>query len=199
MAEQFHFDPDTYLAMVRREVPDYEHLQEVIAEAAGEVRVGRILDLGTGTGETLRHVVQRHPHAQVVGIDESERMLIVAHEIVPSADLRVARLQDPLPEGPFDLVTSALAVHHLDPSEKAALFARVADRLAPGGRFVLGDVVVPEDPADVVTPLDEGYDLPSRADEQLRWLADAQLTATLRWSRRDLAVLIGDRAPSQPR
>jgi hypothetical protein len=35
---------------------------------------------------------------------------------------------------------------------KADLFARIAARLRPGGRFVLGDVVVPEDPADVVTP-----------------------------------------------
>jgi tRNA (cmo5U34)-methyltransferase len=193
MAEQFHFDPDTYLDMVRAEVPDYERLQEEIAEAASEVAAATLLDLGTGTGETLRHVVHRHPNARVIGVDESERMLAVARDVVPSADLRVARLQDPLPEGPFDLVTSALAVHHLDASEKAALFRRVADRLAPGGRFVLGDVVVPDDPADAVTPLDEGYDLPSRADEQLHWLNDAQLTASLRWSHRDLAVLVADR------
>ena len=37
MAEQFHFDPDTYLDMVRAEVPDYEQLQDTVAEAAGEV------------------------------------------------------------------------------------------------------------------------------------------------------------------
>ena len=83
---------------------------------------------------------------------------------------------------------SALAVHHLDPAEKAALFREIAARLTPGGRFVLGDVVVPDDPADVVTPLDEGYDMPSPAADQLQWLADAGLTAALRWSRRDLAV-----------
>jgi hypothetical protein len=46
-----------------------------------------------------------------------------------AADLRVSRLQDPLPEGNFDLVGSALAVHHLDGAGKADLFARVADRL----------------------------------------------------------------------
>ncbi len=50
----------------------------------------------------------------------------------PAADLRVARLQDPLPAGPFDLVFSALAVHHLDPTEKATLFREVAARLQPG-------------------------------------------------------------------
>ena len=193
MAEQFHFDPDTYLDMVRSEVPDYEQLQEALAGAAAEISVTAILDLGTGTGETLRRVVARHPQAHAVGIDESDDMLARAREAVPAADLRVARLQDPLPDGPFDLVVSALAVHHLDPAEKAALFTRVAAVLAPGGRFVLADVVVPDDPADAITPLDEGYDLPSTADEQLRWLGDAQLHATLRWQRRDLAVLVADR------
>jgi hypothetical protein len=54
-------------------------------------------------------------------------------------------------------------------------------------------VVVPDDPNDAVTPLDAGYDLPNCADEQLQWMRDATLTATLRWTQRDLAVLIGDR------
>ncbi len=194
MGEQFHFDPDTYLDMVRSEVPAYEELQEAIARAAAEVGASAILELGTGTGETLRRVMTRHPAATVIGIDENDGMLAVARGMVPQADLRVAKLQDPLPRGPFDLVFSALAVHHLDGSEKVALFRQVADRLTPGGRFVLGDVVVPEDSADVIVPLDEGYDKPSRADEQLRWLADAGLTATAVWARRDLVVLVADRA-----
>ena len=64
MADQFHFDPGTYLEMVRAEVPDYEQLQEVVAEAASEIRADTILDLGTGTGETLRRVARRHPTAR---------------------------------------------------------------------------------------------------------------------------------------
>ncbi len=192
MADQFHFDPDTYLDMVRSEVPDYELLQEIVADAVGEVRAAAVLELGTGTGETLRRVAARHAGARFVGVDESEGMLAVAHEHVPHAELRIARLQDPLPSGPFDVVVSVLAVHHLDAGEKADLFRRVAAVLGPGGRFVLGDVVVPDDEADIVTPLDDGYDMPSRADDQLQWLTDAPLDATLRWSRRDLAVFVAD-------
>jgi SAM-dependent methyltransferase len=56
--------------------------------------------------------------------------------------------------GNFDLVVSASAVHHLDGAGKADLFARIAARLRSGARFVLGDVVVPDDPADVVTLID---------------------------------------------
>ena len=74
---------------------------------------------------------------------------------------------------------------------KADLFRRVATVLSPGGRFVLGDVVVPEDPSDVVTPIDGCYDRPSTAADQLRWLAEAGLQPRLAWAHRDLAVLIG--------
>jgi len=194
MGDQFHFHPESYLELVQSEVPDYEILQETLADAGAEVTASDILDLGTGTGETLRRVAVRHPDARLVGFDESESMLEAARTAVPAADLRVGRLQDPLPEGPFDLIVSALAIHHLDGDEKANLFRRVAERLSPGGRFVLADVVVPDDPADAITPLDEGYDLPSRVEEQLEWLRDADLAPTLRWNRRDLAVIVADRA-----
>jgi tRNA (cmo5U34)-methyltransferase len=97
-----------------------------------------------------------------------------------------------LPEGPFDVVYSALAVHHLDGTGKADLFRRVATVLAPGGRFVLGDVIVPDDPADAIAPIDGVYDKPSRVDEQLRWLADAGFDARVTLLSKDLAVLVGD-------
>ncbi len=47
--------------------------------------------------------------------------------------LLVGRLEDPLPEGSFDLVVSALAVHHLEGTGKADLFQSIASRLDPAG------------------------------------------------------------------
>jgi tRNA (cmo5U34)-methyltransferase len=200
MGVQFHFNPDTYLQLMAQEVPEFDRLQGEVAAAtrritaAAEGRPVRILELGTGTGETARRVLAIHPDAQLVGIDASEAMLARAREALTNADLRVSRLEDPLPEGPFDLVVSALAVHHLDGGGKADLFRRVAEVLRGGGRFVLGDVVVPDDPDDVVTPIDGDYDTPSRVEEQLRWLADAGLDARVVWVNRDLAVLAADLA-----
>ena len=40
---------------------------------------------------------------------------------------------------------------------------------------MIGDVVVPADPSDVVTPIDGEYDKPSLVPDQLRWLAAAGL------------------------
>jgi tRNA (cmo5U34)-methyltransferase len=191
---QFHFDPDAYLQLMAEEVPAYPRLQDEVAAATATVApAGRILDLGAGIGETARRVLALHPGAELVGIDSSEGMLEHARRALPGADLRLGRLEDELPAGSFELVVSALAVHHLDGPRKADLFRRVAVALAPGGRFVLGDVVVPEDPADGVTPLSEGFDLPSRVDEQLRWLAEGGLEGAVTWSERDLAVIAADR------
>src|SRR5690242_17933695 len=131
---QFHFDPDRYLALMAQEVPAYPRLQDEVAAATHDVDARRILELGTGTGETARRILALHPAASLVGIDASERMLAHARAALPRADLRVGRLEGALPPGPFDLVVSALAVHHLDAPGKAALFHRVAAVLRPGGR-----------------------------------------------------------------
>jgi tRNA (cmo5U34)-methyltransferase len=190
---QFHWDPDSYLELMREEVPDYQRLQDQAAAATG-TGAGRVLELGTGTGETARRVLALNPAAVLVGLDASREMLDEARARLPAdrVELRVARLEDPLPEGPFDIVFSALAVHHLDGAGKADLFRRVAAALSPGGRFVLADVVVPDDPADVVTPIDPGYDIPSTVAEQLDWLGAAGLQAAVAWAHRDLAVLVGE-------
>jgi tRNA (cmo5U34)-methyltransferase len=202
---QFHFDPETYDALMASDVPAYAALQAAVAQAATEAIAlaatphtppsRSILELGTGTGETAVRALAAAalPGATLTGVDASEAMLGHARTRLPDADLRVARLQDPLPAGPFAVVFSALAVHHLDGPEKASLFARVAGELVPGGRFVLGDLVVPDDPADVVTPIDGVIDTPSTIAEQLAWLEAAGLKADLAWRDRDLAVLVGDR------
>jgi tRNA (cmo5U34)-methyltransferase len=189
---QFHFDPASYLETIRVEVPAYEELQDAVADATAGVHAERVLELGVGTGETSRRVLHLHPAAELVGVGQSADMLAAASIDVAAADLRVSRLQDPLPEGNFDLVVSALAVHHLDAAGKADLFARIADRLRPGGRFVLGDVVVPDDPVDVVTPIDGVYDQPSTIDDQVQWLAAAGLHARVVWTRQDLCVIVAD-------
>jgi tRNA (cmo5U34)-methyltransferase len=190
-----HFDPTTYREWVRGEIPHYDQLQDSIAEATAGVEATAILDLGSGTGETLTRVLHRHPLARAVGVDESEGMLAVARGALEEYDvaLQVADLLDPLPAGPFDLVVSALAVHHLDGPGKATLFARVAEALRPGGRFVLGDVVLPPDVTSVVIPLTAGWDKPSTVAEQVGWMEDAGLEVSVLWQEDDLAVFRADR------
>ncbi len=191
---QYHFDAGTYAEEIRADLPAYDALQEQLAGASG-AGARRILELGTGTGETARRLLARHPDAVLVGIDENEQMLAVASGVLPDGrvSLLAGRIEDPLPEGPFDVVASALCVHHLEGAAKAELFGRVRDALAPDGLFVLGDVVVPVDPGAATTPLTPGYDRPSPLGDQLRWLAEAGLEPRVVWEHDDLAVVAARR------
>ena len=187
---QYHFDASTYTDAIRSDVPFYDEFQDVVAGATGR-GAERILDLGTGTGETARRVLALHPEASLVGVDENEGMLALASSQLPveRVELRVGRIEEPLPPGPFDLVTTALCVHHLDERGKAELFGRVREALSPGGLFVMGDVVVPVDPAAASTPLTPGYDRPSPLADQLRWLSEAGFEPDVVWEEGDLAVV----------
>jgi tRNA threonylcarbamoyl adenosine modification protein (Sua5/YciO/YrdC/YwlC family) len=191
---QYHFDARSYADAIRSDVPAYDVFQDSVAAASG-AGARRILDLGTGTGETARRVLARHPEALLVGVDENEGMLAVASSQLPRrrVELRVGRIEEPLPPGPFDLVTSALCVHHLDGEGKADLFHRVHDALIPGGLFVLGDVVVPVDAGLATTPLTPGYDRPSPLADQLDWLTDAGFEPRVAWQDGDLAVVAARR------
>jgi tRNA (cmo5U34)-methyltransferase len=191
----YHFTPESYLTMMREAVPGYDRLQDETSAATG-VGAKSLLELGTGTGETARRVLDRHPDAQLVGIDASPAMVEVARASLPAdrVELLVGRLEDPLPEGSYDLVVSALAVHHLEGTGKADLFRGIASRLDPAGRFVLADVVEPVDPSYVVTAIDPEVDHPSKLDEQLAWLEAAGLVPEVTWTHRDLVVIVSSPA-----
>jgi tRNA (cmo5U34)-methyltransferase len=186
---QFHFDPSTYLENMRADIPVFDELQEETARATEGVAAQDILELGVGTGMTARRLLAVHPKAKLVGIDESEAMLAEADV---AGDLRVSRLEDPLPEGPFDLVVSCLAIHHLDADGKRDLFRRIAAVLKPGGRFVLADVVVPEREEDAVTPTTPGFDRPDPLAAQLEWLRETGFAPETTWTWKDLAVVRAD-------
>jgi tRNA (cmo5U34)-methyltransferase len=178
---------------MQEEVPGYAELEDAVAAATEALELRRVLELGTGTGETALRVLAKHPAAAWIGIDASEAMLGRARERLPTADLRRQRLEDPLPEGPFDLVVSVLAIHHLDADAKRALFTRVA-RLS--NNFITGDVVVPERPEEAVIEIDWEDDLPSSVAEQRAWLAEAGFDETdATYVRPDLAVIVARRPP----
>lgn len=187
------FEPELYDAMIRKGIPAYDRLQK---EVAAQVTGRQGLELGTGLGGTTLQAWHANDFAQILCVDMAENMLADAAERLTDLPVRFLqqRLEDPLPAGPFDTVFSALAVHHLDGPAKADLFVRVAAVLNPGGRFVLGDLVVPEDPADVVTHIDGEWDRPSTLPEQVRWMQDAGLTTRVAWAEKDLAVIVGEKA-----
>lgn len=134
------FDPDRYDATIPYEIGDYDGLQRQIAEASAVVCAHAILDLGIGTGATALRVLRYHDASS--DSTAAKRCSVVPLSGSLTRNSSAGRLQNALPTGPFDLIISALAVHHLDGPEKRELFRRVARVLAPGGHFVLGGLAV---------------------------------------------------------
>jgi tRNA (cmo5U34)-methyltransferase len=190
------WNPDTYRTTIRNEIHDYDELQRQVARASPELTPRSILDLGVGAGETAQRVLRMHPGASLVGIDSSAEMLKEASRTLPSDRVKLLKqdLAAPLPNRSFDLVISALAIHHLQGEGKASLFRTIAERLVSGGRFVMGDVIIPEDPSDALIENEPGYDFPSTIDDLLGWIDTAGLSAEVVWCRQDLAVLKGKKA-----
>jgi tRNA (cmo5U34)-methyltransferase len=174
-AGQFHWRPETYLEEIRSEIPRFDELQEAAIDAI-PFPPGRALELGVGTGETTRRLLDRHPGATVTGLDSSPEMVFRARGL--GIEVRLARIEDPLPDGPWDLVISVLAVHHLTDEGKRDLFRRVRETARV---LVLGDVVLAE---PQVTPLEPGFDLPAGAAEQAEWCGGEVV-----WEGDDLAVV----------
>lgn len=104
--------------------------------------LGRVLDLGAGTGLLARQIADAHPDAELTLLDGAPAMLAQARAVLGDrASYVVADLSDPLPVGPWDAIVSALAIHHLEDEAKRALFGRVHGALAPGGVFVNAEQV----------------------------------------------------------
>jgi trans-aconitate 2-methyltransferase len=125
------WDPVQYLAYGDHRLrPALDLLQRVPLEQAA-----RIVDLGCGAGNVTRVLRQRWPAAHVTGVDSSPAMLERARQADPAVEWRLADLRDWSPGAPVDLLFSNAALHWLE--GHAALFPKLASRVAPGGALAV--------------------------------------------------------------
>jgi trans-aconitate methyltransferase len=175
VSQQFHADPNTYLDQIRAALPGYDELQARAVEAI-PFEPQRVLELGIGTGETTTRLLARFPNAQVTGVDASADMASRARKL--GVEVRVTRIEDPLPKGPWDLVIGVLSVHHLTGDQKRTFFLRVREQ---SRSLVLGDQVIAEKHA---LPPEAGIDFLEEAVDLAAW-CDGEVV----WRRDDLAVV----------
>jgi ArsR family transcriptional regulator len=127
--------------LLRRLGGDDASVEHALAEAAGKPSVGRLLDIGTGTGRILELLA---PSAHTAtGVDRSPEMLRIARGKLASAGNQQADLLQadmralPFADASFDTVTLHHVLHFAD--NPAAVVAEAARVVAPGGKLIVAD------------------------------------------------------------
>ena len=146
----FHSYASDYDAARRRLVPVFDTFYGMAVQALelGPTPIARVLDLGAGTGLLSERVLAARPGAEVVLLDGAPAMLDEARARLGDRARYVVRdLTEPLPEGPWDAIVSALAIHHLTDAAKADLFTRARAALSRGGVFINAEQVAGPTPA----------------------------------------------------
>jgi len=108
-----------------------------------------ILDIGAGTGLLSAFMLQKFPDARLTLLDIAENMLDVARQrFSDRKNIRYVVCDYSRSElgGPYDIVCSALSIHHLATEEKRRLFQRIFSALRSGGMFVNADQADGETP-----------------------------------------------------
>jgi len=104
----------------------------------------RVLDLGSGSGLFTAILLTKYPKARVTLLDLSDKMLAVAKERFadrPDFTYVCCGFEDVSLTGPFDIVISGIAIHHIPGPEKKKLYAKVCKMLCPGGVFINSDQI----------------------------------------------------------
>ena len=200
-----HFDQwaPSYDAQIRQMVPRYEEIHDTLLALLALRPPARLLDLGAGTGYTLRRVLETFASSTAVGLDVSVEMLDRARQrldgVEDRVELRASDIAQPEINGSYDAIVSILAVHHLHPDEKRHLFTRIWEHIEPGGVFLLADYFRPAmdrlselyDLPDEPDPHEAEHDHPDTAAEHLAWLTAAGFSAVdVVWKYDDVGVLV---------
>jgi tRNA (cmo5U34)-methyltransferase len=104
----------------------------------------KVLDIGAGTGLFSQFIYDLNPNLNFTLADLSGQMLDVARERFEGLNnfefLELDFSKDALP-GKYDIIISALAIHHLEDADKAKLYKNIYLALNDGGLFINADQV----------------------------------------------------------
>ncbi len=206
-----------YDETIRRFIPGYEAMLEVVAGTLAGSAPGHVIDLGAGTGALSEAILAHDGARRVELIDVDPEMLAQARGRLERFEGRVRFREmsflDALP--PCDGAAASLSLHHIpEMAVKRALYGRIRGSIRPGGIFVNADATMPADPegreacrrlwvdhmmacgieeARAFEHLEEWSeeDTYFPLDEELAAMRDAGFDAECIWHEATIAVVVG--------
>lgn len=115
----------------------YETSISLLSECKNDFK--SILDLGAGTGLLTKYLINYFPQASFILVDISESMLEVAKSRFKknnNVNFIISDYSKKLPNKKFDLIASALSIHHLESDKKSGLYKMIYKNLKKGGYFI---------------------------------------------------------------
>ncbi len=133
------YDPITQYVLPPNETVVRQCLVDTV-----QVKPRRIIDLGCGTGSTTLMLKQAFPDAEVIGLDLSPYMLIVAEMKAQKAGLNIEWLHGnaesvAFADASFDLVAASLLFHETPPAVSRAILRESFRLLKVGGQVAILD------------------------------------------------------------
>jgi tRNA (cmo5U34)-methyltransferase len=136
---------------VRKVIPRYEEMLDVLISCFNpqdSMKI-RAIDLGCGTGAVSKRLLDAFPQTELTCLDMTEEMMNLA-KLRLSTYKRVryvlSDLYDFEFDGPYNVVISSLALHHIvSDHDKKMIYRRIFDTLEPGGSFYNADLVLGSD------------------------------------------------------
>ena len=120
----------------------YKDILDSIFKTIMQKPNAKVLDIGFGTGTLAAKLYENG--CQIYGQDFSERMIELASEKMPDADLYqgdlTKGLADPLMNRSYDFIVATYSLHHLTDRQKVDLLRILMGLLNEGGEILIGDV-----------------------------------------------------------
>ena len=139
--EQFNLIAEEYDSNRKRFISCFDDFYNGTTQfiASNVEKPKRVLDLGAGTGLLSYFWYQYYPTSEYVLVDIADDMLKIARRRfnnVENVSYQQMDYSTGLPSGKFDLIVSALSIHHLENEDKIKLFSHIYDKLPSNGLFV---------------------------------------------------------------
>lgn len=148
---------DNY-ASIRSWLPEYDALQDAVAQEVVRAHPSpSVIDVGVGTGVTMKAILDAYPHARVTGIDHDASMLVQAQMLLEdqikngSATLIESDIVDffaTIPDASVDVIVSALTLHNCWTSYRHLAEAEFFRALKSGGVFINADKYAADDDSE---------------------------------------------------